>query len=190
MWLFTTVGFFSVVRDNKADGQGLLVRARVREDLEQLREKYLPELGKTTHDSTRDYPYRAKCSHDAFAQAAARIALEIDYSNFKGEVARKQGWDREKLYSQVWSVMLGAERKLEKGRRSDTLFGSPHAGRSLPMRPSDLLMDTDGGDLFVASRRDVISPKDMDGLSVVLDADLAEAARKAARKKPKAKRKK
>jgi hypothetical protein len=43
MWMITTIGFFSVVQDHD-DPDRLLVRARVREDLERLRDEYLPDL--------------------------------------------------------------------------------------------------------------------------------------------------
>ena len=45
MWLFTTIGFFSVVQ--KPRQSGLTIRARVAADLGQLRERYLPSLSAT-----------------------------------------------------------------------------------------------------------------------------------------------
>lgn len=42
MWLFTTFGFFSIIEKEKGDV--LTVRARVRADLDRLRECYLPSL--------------------------------------------------------------------------------------------------------------------------------------------------
>ncbi len=43
--------------------------------------------------------------HEAFAVALAKIARDIHYGNFKNEVARTQGFEREVLYHDVWEVM-------------------------------------------------------------------------------------
>lgn len=57
MWLFTTFGFFSVVR--KPGEPILAMRARARDDLDRLRERCLPELGPTIAGGGTDYPCRA-----------------------------------------------------------------------------------------------------------------------------------
>ncbi len=106
MWLITPVGFFSVVRkptDIKANT--LTVRARVRSDLEALKTAYLPELGPIQKSSTNDYRFRAVAPQAAVAQAMARLVQDLDYSNFKDEVARRQGSDRAHLYHDVWSTL-------------------------------------------------------------------------------------
>jgi hypothetical protein len=112
VWLFTTVGFFSIVLDRDVPRR-LVVRARIEGDLESLRDLHLPELTKTVKLAARDYRYRAWCSHAAFARAAGRIARAISYSNFKSEIARTQGAAREALYAEVWSLMLDAEPRID-----------------------------------------------------------------------------
>lgn len=110
MWIFVAdVGFFSIVQD---DFDLLVVRARVRSDLDALRTRYLPALSATEVTSTRDYPYRGYCRPEDWAFAAARLALAIRYRNFKAEVLRTQGVAREELYARVWATMLGAEESL------------------------------------------------------------------------------
>lgn len=116
MWIFTTVGFFSVV--NNSQGGGLLVRARVKGDLDALRKQYMTDLGPTTHSKDRDYPYRAQISHDGYGAGLQRIAQDIDYTNFKSEVARVQGWPRERLYAKVWGVMYAAEEKIAADKQT------------------------------------------------------------------------
>jgi len=111
MWIFLPFGFFSITK-SKLNEQ-MQVRARVREDLDELRGRFLPELGPTVLKAGTDYPYRAFVDKQPLAVAMARIALDIDYSNFKQTVEQRQGLARELLYSRVWSVMLGAERKLK-----------------------------------------------------------------------------
>jgi hypothetical protein len=81
-------------------------------DLDNLRSKYLPNLGETISLPNRDYPYRAYATKGDVAVAVAAIALDIDYNNFKSEVVHTQGLPREQLYAQVWSVMYNAEGKL------------------------------------------------------------------------------
>jgi hypothetical protein len=40
-----------------------------------------------------------------------KIALDIDYGNFKDTVADEQGFGRAKIYGGVWSVLLDLERE-------------------------------------------------------------------------------
>lgn len=138
MWIFSKVGFFSVVRNNQGDG--VLVRARVRKDLVELRDTYAPTLGEITHDKLRDYPYRAKLSLDDLAQVMARIALDIDYSNFKSEVARRQGWERERHYHKVWDVMYDLEEKLKDDRRAPRMTDRQFLGEEPSRRHEDLFL--------------------------------------------------
>jgi hypothetical protein len=107
MWLFTTIGFFSVVQ--KRGEPGLTVRARVASDLDRLREKYLPELSATTPKGGTDYPFRGTISHADFARGLAKIGSDIHYENFKSEVARKMGRKREAVYHQVWKALIELE---------------------------------------------------------------------------------
>jgi len=103
MWLMTTVGFFSIVR--KPDETDLTVRARVREDLEALEKEYLPSLGPIIAGGGTDYPYRARVDAQALATAIARMVEDIDYSNFKGTTAVRQGVERAHVYGEVWSAL-------------------------------------------------------------------------------------
>ncbi len=105
MWLMTNIGFFSAVQKPGTDF--LTVRARVKGDLDALREQYLPTLSKTIGHAGTDYPWRATVSHEDFAQALGKIAQNIDYDNFKNEVARRQGKTRSHRYSRVWHALYG-----------------------------------------------------------------------------------
>ncbi|WP_203467598.1 NUDIX domain-containing protein [Dechloromonas sp. TW-R-39-2] len=103
MWLFTTIGFFSAVQKPGTDF--ITIRARVRNDLDNLREKYLPDLSPTIAKAGTDYPWRATVSHVKFAEALSKIALDIDYDNFKDAVAKHQGKSRAHRYGKVWSAL-------------------------------------------------------------------------------------
>ena len=61
MWLTTPIGFYSIVEKVWDKDEGLLtVRARVREDLDVLRDRYLPSLGPTSEDPRSDYRFRGR----------------------------------------------------------------------------------------------------------------------------------
>ena len=112
MWLLTPIGFFSIVeKPGNREAGTLTVRARVRKDLDSLRDEFLPELGAIVEGEGTDYRYRARAPREAVADATRRLALSIDYDNFKSEVARRQGRKRASLYGEVWEVLLHLDSK-------------------------------------------------------------------------------
>ena len=108
MWIVTTQGFYSVVAD-RDDPDRVLVRARVREDLEALK-RQIPDL-EIFEDRDADYRWRARVSREDWSHAAAQLAREIDYPNFKNEVAKRQGHERAGVYGRVWSELFGLQRE-------------------------------------------------------------------------------
>jgi len=112
MWIITNFGFFSIVEKQGDKQTGTLtIRARVKEDLDNLREKFLPALGAISEDAGTDYKYRAKAPRLDVSHALGQIALDIDYSNFKNSVAQKQGQGRSKLYHELWDVLYHLQSK-------------------------------------------------------------------------------
>lgn len=126
MWIFTTIGFFSVVADRyDKKGYRLMVRARARGDLENFKKRYCHRLGPIVDSRAQrymgedskgksfsfgsDYPFRAFVGRRAFANAMRLIARDLTYTNFKSEVMREQGGMREGVYMRVWSVMKDAQ---------------------------------------------------------------------------------
>src|SRR5665213_2122598 len=99
MWVITNFGFFSIV-EKPADKKehSLTVRARVKSDLEHLRDKFLSDVGPIIEDAGTDYKFRAKVSRLDLATALSQIVLDIDYSNFKNSVAATHGVERATLY--------------------------------------------------------------------------------------------
>lgn len=102
MWLVTTVGFFSVVR--KPGDRDLTVRSRARSDLEALGD-LLPTLGPIEEGAGTDYAYRARVPVGDLAGVVADLIRDIDYSNFKDEVASRQGPERAHAYGRVWGAL-------------------------------------------------------------------------------------
>lgn len=109
MWIITPDGFYSAVRKPGTDH--LTVRARSGPDLDRLRERWLPELGSNEFGTGTDYPVRATCSHREFADGLGRIALAIDYSNFKNRVGKELGPGRASICSKVWSDLRAIEQE-------------------------------------------------------------------------------
>jgi 8-oxo-dGTP pyrophosphatase MutT (NUDIX family) len=122
VWIFTTFGFFSVVQ--KGDDSVLTVRARAADDLDRLREKYLPELSPTKTGEGTDYPYRATVDHSAFAAALVKIVGDLRYSNFKSAVGKTMGYERESLYHEVWDVLRKIQSKAGGTVRVPTIQGA------------------------------------------------------------------
>ena len=110
MWVFVNDCFFSVIQHNK-DPELVLIRGRIKGDLEKLKEKYLPNLGEIVATPTgADYPYRALAWKVEYAEAVKKIALGIDYTNFKSSVKDPS---RHTAYMRVWGDMKGAESHYE-----------------------------------------------------------------------------
>jgi hypothetical protein len=111
VWLVTERGFYSVV--DKGDREGFLcVRARVRQDLHNLFEldsmnAYRDEVIETENS---DYRFRVYVSREDWTAATADLAGQIDYPNFKNEVAAMQGRERERIYMGVWSALANLQR--------------------------------------------------------------------------------
>lgn len=106
MWIITDIGFFSIVQKPSDEGQGTLtIRARSRDDLDQLRARYIPRLGHTVANEGTDYVYRAIARREDVQAALAAMAGAIDYSNFKSAVAERHSNSRAATYGKVWSAL-------------------------------------------------------------------------------------
>jgi hypothetical protein len=122
MWIFTPIGFFSVVA-HRDKPHTVLVRSRARRDLETFRNRYCKRLGKIKYIAWADYPYRAEVGRRAYANAMRRVCMDVTYDNFKSAVKDNQ---RHSVYMRVWGVMRDAESRGQMGdkkaaRRNKTL---------------------------------------------------------------------
>lgn len=118
MWLFTKHGFYSAVCARQGDGghgqpvdpDRIMVRARICSHLEALKERFSDVLAdcEIKEFSGTDYAFRIFVDKSVWSQVLAGLNEEMDYDNFKSEVARHQesdGADYEHSLHEVWSVM-------------------------------------------------------------------------------------
>ena len=83
MWLCSQLGFFSIVRQ---DADTFHIRARCREDLEQL--AHAAGAGDPVASYVgSDYPWRILCSAADLPRFMQALTASIDYGNFKSAIA-------------------------------------------------------------------------------------------------------
>jgi len=111
MWIFSEVGFFSVVEDWE-DKNFVWVRARWKKDLENIRKLKVWKAYKQRKPAIkatpeRDYPFRVRMLKEDWARCLSELGEGINYGNFKGAVM-DQDPVREQVYMKVWSIMRNA----------------------------------------------------------------------------------
>lgn len=108
MWIMTTRGFFSVVQ-RQSNPNEVKVRARREEDIRSI--AALIPGARPYATPERDYLWRFNTTKAQWAKALARLANEIDYTNFKDEVYRKSK-RHAGVYGEVWSTLyLGLDER-------------------------------------------------------------------------------
>lgn len=167
MWVFTPQGFYSAVV-HRDDPSLVLVRARAREDLENLQAQ-LPGLV-IFEDEAADYLYRSIVKREDWKRALGELADAMDYDNFKDAVTERQGEERHRLYIRVWGVMLSLQPK-RWSHFGDFFGGQP----TLPL---------DDGDHLWADLQDDAIPEHEGGLPIVRRARRRRARKGSKGKKP------
>jgi len=109
MWIFSKLGFFSIVQDFTSPDV-LHVRTRFAGDLERA----LAACGLTaeiTVSPDADYRYRTKLSRDDLLKLLGVLGESLDYPNFKNEVAKDPA-QRARLsaYHEVWHTLQALQR--------------------------------------------------------------------------------
>jgi hypothetical protein len=110
MWIYSKNAFVSVVQDRN-DPEVLIVRSRVKGDLEEL----WPDAA-VEETPYADYGFRTRLGRKEVALAVAKQVMEIDYTNFKDNITDKR---RKPFYLVVWHAMwemqdaLGAPVKIK-----------------------------------------------------------------------------
>ena len=104
MWIFTTSGFVSAVRN--PNDRTIILRSRDRASLEPISSKFQTPIKKTP---LADYPYRLFLDHNQFTSWVTEEASALHYRNFKSEVAAVRGKDFARTLGEVWSTMHEVE---------------------------------------------------------------------------------
>jgi hypothetical protein len=118
MWIFTKYGFYSAVCARQNDGghsqsvdrAQVMVRARVRRHLDAIKDRFPAFLSEceVKEFAGTDYAFRLFVDKSVWSQVLVGLNTDMDYDNFKSEVARFQGADGrayERSLHEVWSVM-------------------------------------------------------------------------------------
>lgn len=136
MWLFASTGFYSAVVDAQ-DPEVIVVRARVREDLEALiKAQYLTDASEIHDGLGTDYPFRVFTTRAAWAKAVSNLALELDCANFKQSVGERFGPERERLYHRVWATMLCLRKEPARPISCSASAGAGSGSRTATPPPS------------------------------------------------------
>ena len=101
-WYFLKDGFFSAVQNQHCTANEVMVRARLREDIERLAAATNTPAESVMATPDADYAYRLKLSKHVWADYVYHAGLDIDYPNFKAACAKGA---RGHAYAQVWAAM-------------------------------------------------------------------------------------
>ena len=96
MWIVLNKSFLSIVK-NRNDENQLLVRARVKGDIEKVFEN-----ADVFEDENADYKYRSYIARKNVADKISDELLKINYDNFKLCFKR---WTNRNAYMNVWSAL-------------------------------------------------------------------------------------
>lgn len=143
MWIFAPCGFYSIVQ--KKGDQRLTVRARNRQHLTDLKDRYLKSMGNIRYTPDADYPYRATATRKAVAHAMMRITQDIRYENFKDQASNPaggfhgfQGPRAHAVLHRVWGAVTELEPPTIQRRRWQGFVGDMDRApreRLLPLLP-------------------------------------------------------
>lgn len=102
MWIATTAGFVSIVKDS-VDQDMMVVRARRRIHLvEFLADAPFEPVIMCDHHGHRDYRWRFFARQDQVARLVSDHVMRIDYSNFK-DATKKDDPELAQMYGYWWS---------------------------------------------------------------------------------------
>ena len=98
MWIVLNNSFLSIVKNRNNDSE-LLVRARVRGDIEKVFSD-----AEVFEDISADYKYRSYMQRETVATLVSQEITKIDYDNFKSSVSKDDS-KRSEAYINVWSAL-------------------------------------------------------------------------------------
>lgn len=109
MWLFTKIGFFSIVAKGVKPGT-MQIRARCRRDLQNLADLLLEQYNERVtiiKTEIADYRWRIEVDPVVVVCALGCLMGTIDYTNFKSAVhAQPDQANKNGPYLTIWGTML------------------------------------------------------------------------------------
>ena len=119
-----------MVRDRQTKG-GVLIRARAKADIWNLYRRFKTKFKMTRPkaDEHRDYRWRMAMKKRDWAKIMYRLAMQIDYCNFKDEVHKHPDQDnKNSAYMSVWSAMLRVQHMEDEPKNGQSYFGGFEMG--------------------------------------------------------------
>jgi hypothetical protein len=98
----------------------VLVRARAKADIENLYRRFSKKfkMSRPKSDENRDYRWRIAMKKRDWARIVYRLAMEIDYYNFKNAVGQRPDQEnKHSAYLSVWSAMLRVQQGEDQEHR-------------------------------------------------------------------------
>jgi len=108
MWVFTDDGFYSVAKDSYCSKDTVMVRARVKDDLERLFDVIYKKQSKRPRIKTidhSDYRFRAEIVQQYWAAYLYEKGNTIDYPTVKDNIIPERNHKRSKYYYQIWNSL-------------------------------------------------------------------------------------
>ena len=116
MWLFTIYGFYSIACATGANGEPdpetIMIRARKRQHLENLKERFPAIAGDVLRTDDSDYRYRVVLLKADWLPVLSSLGEEQAWSNFKNQVHKNYkrcGTDYGRAVHEVWETMHGLQ---------------------------------------------------------------------------------
>ena len=102
----TKHGFYSIVQKKPGEFH---IRSRVRKDLDNLVARGPLARAEIHNTKSADYPFRLIVGKDEVLAIMEFLGETLDYSNFKGKIARTPDQEQKHdLYAEVWSLLSDA----------------------------------------------------------------------------------
>ena len=119
MWIFSRIGFFSIVQKQGSSDPNaeLCVRARFREDIEsfiaEVKEVTGEDVGAYLENSGSDYAFRVFIRRPLVKTVIANLIETLDASNFKDSIHGNP--IRDDAYYQCWDALYDAQHRAGRG---------------------------------------------------------------------------
>lgn len=118
MWIFTIYGFYSIAcatgPDGRPDPETVMVRARKKKHLQNLKDKFPSIEGEIATSKTADYRFRFLLPKAEWVPILGELAQEQSWSNFKSKVHANEaqcGEEYGRALHTVWGTMNALQRE-------------------------------------------------------------------------------